>query len=359
MRHRIAATLALLAMALVASGPATARPGFALARLEGTNRYETARRIAEATFGSAATALIATGDGFADALAGNALAGRRSAPILLTPTGDLASGTRDALASLRTRSVTILGGEAAVSAAVENSLRAIDSTAGGGGKLVVSRIGGADRFDTARLLAVADGPFAGVVAGRRTAILATGEQARGGADALASGPLAYAARLPVLLTDGSGLHPQARAALQALAVQHVLVMGGGAAISAEIEDEVRGVNGPGSITTQRLEGSDRAETARSIAEYALSSLAFTAGHVSLARGDDFPDALAGGAHAGVGREPILLARSAFELSNVSDRGARRYLADHAPTLQSGHILGGPTALSPAVAAEATAVGSGS
>src|SRR5690349_4298663 len=104
MRHKINAGLvagAVLASMLVA-GDAHAAASFTFARLAGPNRFGTAAAIAQASFGSAATVLIARADLFPDALAGGYLAGSTGtgAPILLTRTDALPSETAAAITAL-------------------------------------------------------------------------------------------------------------------------------------------------------------------------------------------------------------------------------------------------------------------
>lgn len=58
----------------------------AVQRISGANRYETAAKIA-LQFGKAGKLYLATGTGFADALAGGALAAQEGVPIMLTGPG--------------------------------------------------------------------------------------------------------------------------------------------------------------------------------------------------------------------------------------------------------------------------------
>jgi len=85
-------------------------PG-AVVRLQGADRYATAARVAQDTWESAPSPLLASGEAFPDALAGAAL-GR---PLLLTSRGCLPPATSAAFSALRVRDVTALGGPAALS----------------------------------------------------------------------------------------------------------------------------------------------------------------------------------------------------------------------------------------------------
>ncbi len=68
--------------------------GLSVMRLAGSDRYATAAAVSQATFLAGTSPLyVATGEGFADALAGVAAAGAADAPMLLTRPGDLPAAT--------------------------------------------------------------------------------------------------------------------------------------------------------------------------------------------------------------------------------------------------------------------------
>ncbi|MBW3601946.1 MAG: cell wall-binding repeat-containing protein [Actinobacteria bacterium] len=116
--------------------------GVAVTRLADRDRFGTAAAIARhmAPQPGLPDVVLASGEGFPDALTAGVL--RR--PILLTRQGSLPEPTRQALADLATARVLIAGGSAAVATAVEDVLRADG--------LIVERIGGPNRYDTAARL---------------------------------------------------------------------------------------------------------------------------------------------------------------------------------------------------------------
>jgi putative cell wall-binding protein len=97
-------------------------------RLDGANRYDTARAIA--TYGVNSAGLgwnkvaIATGANFPDALAGGVLQGRSGSVMLLTPTASLDPGVSSTLTANRAvmYEVRFLGGTGAVSTAVRTAV---------------------------------------------------------------------------------------------------------------------------------------------------------------------------------------------------------------------------------------------
>ncbi|MCU1461741.1 MAG: hypothetical protein JWO37_1816 [Acidimicrobiales bacterium] len=334
----IAIAAAVAALAITGTPPtATATATFAFKRFAGTNRYDTAAQIATKSFKAAGTVLLATGEAFPDALAGNYLAGTSKVPILLTQKDQLPPETSDALTKLAVKSVTILGGPSAVSASVEAAL-----TAKG---LKTSRVAGADRYETALAAAQQPGPSGvGSVGGQKTAILASGANFP---DALAGGPMSFRSHLPTFLTKPDTLSPQAKTGFQSLGIQQVLILGGPGAVSNNVETQVAATG----VTTKRLAGADRTATAAAIAQYAISTLSFPTTHVDLSRGDDFPDALAGGAHAGTEGAPILLSINPTLLDGPTHANAT-FLSANRSTLTDGDIFGGTGAVSDAVAAAA-------
>jgi putative cell wall-binding protein len=168
-----------------------------VSRIAGTDRYDTAAQIATAigaaNIGSTSgrrSALIATGSGFADALAGGALAAAGSSGVLpvLLVADDVPDSTESALRDLGITQTVILGGTAAVSTVVAVQLQTITGNA-------PARLAGTDRYATATAIAGAEISDHGF--GATQPVLANGLNF---ADALAGGPFAGKAKAPILLT---------------------------------------------------------------------------------------------------------------------------------------------------------------
>ena len=216
---------------------------YTVRRYGGANRYETAATLAQSMtaitdapvgeVNGLPTAIIATGDTFADALAGGPLAFAGTHPILLVDDG-VPTATADALRALGIRQVLILGGTAAVPQSVAAALEAIV-----GGPSI--RLAGATRDATAAAVAAmtlalfeaeADSATAGDARPERldTVLLARNDAF---ADALAGGPLGGRHRAPILLTAPSALPDATAATLGALSdqVNVVRALGGSAAIT--------------------------------------------------------------------------------------------------------------------------------
>ena len=129
--------------------------GYTVDRVAGIDRYDTALQVAKAAnavtptgkVNGETTAFLATGQGFADALAAGPASYEHHLPILLTTSGTLSPSARQGIEDLDIQKVVILGGSAAVSSAVETQVKAIT------GVSTVERLGGVDRTATATKVA--------------------------------------------------------------------------------------------------------------------------------------------------------------------------------------------------------------
>ena len=300
------------------------QPAFTLTRLSGADRFATAAAVAKATFPTATAAYLARGDDFADALAANYLAGHGTVPVLLASRTTVPQATLDALTALGVTSVRLLGGTAALGPEVESLLRARG--------LSVDRIAGADRYETAAAIAKQAGAGAvGQDGGRRTAVLSSGTSYP---DALAAGGIVFAQHLPQLLSTQGGLSQAASAALTDLGIQHVIITGGPNALGQLVET---GINLMG-ITTERIAGADRYATAVALADLSVDRYGFAPGHLDVATGQAFPDALTAGAHVGTTRSPLLLTLTKDLSPGICDFVHRR------GGVTAGHVIGGPVAV---------------
>lgn len=169
--------------------------GFTTERLSGSDRFGTAADVLQLVPESA-TAFVASGLSFPDALAASAPATRDGVPILLTAPGELPDATRAALrnehwgdAAQPFGTVFVVGGPAVVT---DEVLAEIEQATGGN----VIRVAGPDRYATAARVA---GRFYDGVS--RVAI-ASGERFP---DALPGGRHAGAKGVPLLLSPGFGL----------------------------------------------------------------------------------------------------------------------------------------------------------
>ncbi|WP_448073250.1 cell wall-binding repeat-containing protein [Georgenia yuyongxinii] len=252
-------------------------------RIGGADRYATAAAASKFAFPEADTVFITTGTQYADALSAGPAANRLRAPILLVQRVAIPLDVHLELQRLRPSTLYVLGGTGAVSASVENELKAY-------GRVI--RLQGGDRYETSAAVGQTVWQSASAV------YLASGQDF---ADGLSGGAAAAATGAPLYVTPQWHLHASIRAEVQRLGATRVVLLGGGGAVNANVERAVRSAV-PGAVVT-RLAGADRYETAGVIARAtwpAGSPRAF------VATGLQFADALTGVPAAGAVSAPVLL-----------------------------------------------------
>jgi putative cell wall-binding protein len=256
--------------------------------------------------------------------------------VLLTPPDKLSANALHALQALNTRIVYLVGDATAISGDVEAELRR--------NGFDTFRFGGATRYDTAAAVAAANDEGIGSLGTLgRTAIVVSGETFP---DAIASGPLSFAKLLPILLTPPDRLASQTDRALSERRIQHVVIVGGEVAVQPQVEAMIRAKG----ISVQRVAGQDRTATAVAMAEFLASTVGWSMDHVNLARGDAFPDAVAGGPHGGRELAPIVLTVDPTTLGAAT----KAFLERHRGEVAALHAFGDRTAISDAVLEEAQA-----
>lgn len=161
------------------------------------------------------------------------------------------------------------------------------------------RIGGTDRIDTAIQVAR---QYASRFAGG-TAVLA---RADAYPDSLTATPLAAAFDAPLYLTPPRALDIRVLTAFRETGVRNVVLVGGSNALAPAIERTLADAG----MTTRRIEGRDRYDTARRLADAdaARERLGVTSTPAVVATGTAFADALAAGPLAARLRGVVLLSR---------------------------------------------------
>ena len=215
--------------------------------------------------------------------------------LIVEPTA-IPTSVATELTRLRPQRIVILGGNKAVSNSLESALSGFTTGS-------VSRIGGANRYETAaQASATRFSPNVPVV------FVATGSNF---ADALGAGAAAQG-RGPVLLTTRDSLPAVTRDEINRLQPRRIVVLGGTAVVSESVRQDLAGLTG---VTVERLGGSDRYET---LALLAADSYRMTGGTVILATGAQYADALSA-APTGV---PVLLVRPTCVPSSVATQLTR-------------------------------------
>ncbi len=192
-------------------------------RIAGADRYATAAAISATYYPSnVPAAFVATGSGFADALAGAPAAALRDSPLLLVTRDGIPTATRNELTRLHPQRIYVLGGGASISSAVGVALGAY--TAG-----PVTRLSGADRYATGAAVVRAFWT-------KSTAYVATGT---GFADALTGGAVAGRAGRPMLLVAGTSVPLVTGQEVLRLGSHRLTIIGGSAAVSTAAETRLK------------------------------------------------------------------------------------------------------------------------
>ncbi|RXI37684.1 hypothetical protein DP129_12875 [Clostridium tetani] len=258
-------------------------------RLSGANRYETSASISEHGWKSSDYAIIASGEGFADALCAAPLAKKYDAPILLTESKTLSKKTQEALGKIKAKNVIIVGGAGSVSKNAEEQINKLN--------IKTKRIYGKDRFTTSVEVAKEIGTSKGVVV----------TNGLGFADALSMAPIAANKQMPILLTEKENLPLEVKEFIGKSSYEKSYVIGGEGVVSSTVE---KGLKNP-----KRLFGNSRYDTNAEILKEFFNTANLE--NIYLAAGSNYPDALSGSALASKTSSPIVLVSNKIETSVMS------------------------------------------
>ena len=290
--------------------PATGAEVGEIIRVAGSTRYDTAYAAADTlkeTLGveQFSAIVVASGDQFADALAGSYLAAEKDAPVLLVRDNkDTMKSVKDYIKENLAPGGTVylLGGKNAVPVAMESDLEGF----------TVTRLAGADRYAT-NLEILKEAGVEG-----KDILVCTGKDF---ADSLS----ASAVGLPILLVKDN-LNDAQKEFLQGTTGKKIIV-GGSNAISYKIEDQL-GAYGE----VIRLAGLSRYDTSVLVAETFFNEPT----QVVVAFAENFPDGLSGGPVANAIGAPLILTKPGKEAV------AAEYISRTG--ISSGYVLGGTAVL---------------
>jgi putative cell wall-binding protein len=263
--------------------------GVQVDRLGGQNRVGTALEVSRAYFDATSDVVyVANALDFPDSLSAGPAAAAEGAPLLLVQAPTVSGDVRDEITRLSPSRIVVVGGSGAVSDQMVTQLQELAPT---------ERLQGEDRYATSRAMAIESfGPSAPLV------YIASGV---GFADALSASSVAAIKGAPILLLrgDATSLDQSTRDVLADLGTTDIVIAGGTAVVTPQIEAALRDL--PGVTTVTRYGGADRYATSLSLVMGSFD----TAPTVFLASGQTFPDALAGGAAGGKIDAPLLLVHS--------------------------------------------------
>jgi uncharacterized repeat protein (TIGR02543 family) len=265
-------------------------------RLAGTDRVDTSLAIAKATYPNQVQAVVlATAENYPDALTGSVLAYQKNAPILLV--GNNEADQAKILTYLQNSltpdgTVYILGGTGAVAQSVEDTLK-------NNGFNTIERIGGINRYATAVDIAQTLGVKPGTLV-----VIASGENYP---DALSVSSAAAVNQYPILLAAQNSIPANVAKEIAAIKPSKIYIIGRQGALSTAVETEAAQAAGLSMADVIRIGGIDRYATSLDVAKY------FNLGDnlVTVATGNNFPDALSGSVYAARHQAPILLTNASL------------------------------------------------
>ncbi|WP_299742895.1 S8 family serine peptidase [uncultured Rossellomorea sp.] len=149
-------------------------------------------------------------------------------------------------------------------------------------------------------------------------------------DSLAASPLATHLDSPILLVKNNRVSESVKEELKRLNPSHVLMIGGGNAISQKVENEINNL----SIETKRLFGVDRYETAVAI----NNVIPYTTNKAFVVSGQNYPDALSVASYSGSMQYPVLFVQKDKVPQSVST-----YMKEN--EISKTYVIGGQGILS--------------
>lgn len=282
--------------------------------------------------------IVGRSDVFADNLGGSSLAGvLGTGPLLLNPTTMLDSriqaeitrvlpAPRPCAGAGDRGQVILLGGVAALSQQVENSIRALG--------YCTTRLAGAGRVETSVEIARL---FTPTLTSPRTIFLARDNNP---ADSAAAGGLAARRGVPILVNPVATLHPAIEQFIRDFQITNVVLLGGTAALSQDVENRLNALG----ATVSRLAGATRDDTSAVIAREFTNPTPTTVGLVNGFNEDGWTYSLTAGAVGARENLPVVYVNTTGVGTPVGS-----YLCDTAP----GEIISvGPTAAIPSTTSDA-------
>lgn len=265
-------------------------------RLAGANRYDTASHISNKMYEASNTVVVATGLTFNDALVAVPLAKAYKAPLLLATEKHITAQTEAGLKRLKAKNVIVVSTNGAIGAKAKAEFKAA--------KYNMTYIEGKTCFETAAKVAKA--LQTKTKKAPDTIFFATDSAF---ADALSASPVAAIKNAPIMYLKNTGSIDKATADyLKSVKgkVKNAYIIGGDGVISDAMMKNVATALGlTVNKTVVRVAGKNRYETCVAVNKKFKSIL--TGAGICVAKGLDFPDALAGGVLAAKNRIPLFLA----------------------------------------------------
>ena len=348
-------------------------PGISWHRVYGASALDTMLEIVkQGSFPKGGCIVLATADGYWDALTANGVAGFADTSVVMTASKSLSSQAKSAIQMLQPKRIIICGGSKAVSSKVESEAK----QAAGSGAIVV-RLQGSTADETAvdvyqRGYAAATGDGyeelfkptqVAAVGGSKTGLTSANTGLGLGAanasdpyaqaakvwsntafictdngywDALSIASVAYAKHSPIFLTRNGGT-AVSQSTIQALKghFKHIYVIGGSAAVSDKVIAQLLAA---GVKVEKRIWGQDALSTSVQAAKYAMNQ-GLSVDNIGVATTGGYWDALAGAALCGHRKSVLVL------VGGSSSSTIKQVIDPNRGPIENGYVFGGPRAVS--------------
>ena len=289
-------------------------------RLWGKYSFDTMQQIVREAFPTTCkTAVLATINGYWDALSASSLAGAYKAPILLTKSTELTEQTKTELKRLQVEKVYICGGESVISKAVVADLEKM--------KISVERYSGAWASDTANEIA------RHLPEPSDTCFIAT---SWGYSDALSVASYAYAKQAPIFLTNyKTGLLDQSTIdIIKSKGFKHIFLLGGLSVMPSYVYSQLGIQSG---VVIQRLGGETLYDTSALVAN-TLLDMGMGIDNMAIATAWSYEDALCGAALCGK-NESVIISADNTDYSTIE-----KVVKPRADKVCNYYLLGGDDAV---------------
>lgn len=301
-------------------------------RLAGDNAFKTMSAVIDkGGFAKGGTVVLASLEGYWDALTAAGIAGLEGAPVVMSTPDGLSLEAKSQLSRLAPELIVVCGGEYWLPNAVVAQAKALAGTSPD-----VVRLAGDNAAATAEKIA-AEGK------GRwsDTAIVATAGTFQ---DALAAAPVAYANGMPIFLAQfdfakEKGYISQATIkAMKNVGIKQCYIAGGTYWLPKSVSDDLRAA---GIAVVDQLGGKTAVETSGLIAQMAIDKYSMSADNMGAANVAQHYDALASASFCGKKGSVLVLVKDA-KSSVISG-----FVKSHAADISQGYVFGGTGSVSDA------------
>ena len=267
-------------------------------RLAGNGALDTMSAIVEeGRFATGGTVVLASLEGYWDALTAAGIAGLEDAPVVMTGKNSLSAQASAQLKKLKPTKIIVCGGTYWIPDKVLKQA----ASAAGISTSAVTRLSGGNATQTAIKIAEQ-----GKGRWSKTAIVATVGTFQ---DALAAAPVSYAKRMPIFLAQfdfakqRGSITQETIKAMKAVGITKCYIAGGTYWLPKSVTDDLKKA---GITVIKQLAGKTAVETSAAIAREATSKLGMNNDYLSFADVRAHYDALAGAAFCGKHESVMLL-----------------------------------------------------